>query len=314
MALPLPNLDDRTYADLVEEAKSLIPIECPDWTDHIPSDTGIILIEMLAWLVEMMLYQVNQISDQNIETFLQLLNGASLHSPASLSSSSATQKRQTEQIRNTLLALRKRYRAVTPEDYEQLVLSDNARDVKRVHCLPKINVHNLSLSPSEAIAHISLIVIFEASLTQQQRERLLQKIWDDLENQRMLTTRHHVSEPLPVSLEVHAALYLKDGANTGQVLETAAQQIKDFFNPVDSQIYWQGNGFPFGRNIYQSDLYQLLDRISGIDFVEDIQLARSGQALAAQDLDLKNYEVVDVNYITTHFAVKERWGNGWRDV
>ncbi|MFW5667313.1 MAG: baseplate protein J, partial [Coleofasciculus sp.] len=65
MSLPLPNLDDRTYADLVEEARSLIPIECPEWTDHNPSDTGIILIELFAWLTEMVLYRVNRIPDQN---------------------------------------------------------------------------------------------------------------------------------------------------------------------------------------------------------------------------------------------------------
>lgn len=325
MSLPLPNLDDRTYADLVEEARSLIPIECPDWTDHNPSDTGIILIELLAWLSEMMLYQVNQIPDQNIATFLQLLNGTSpnktsLQAPDD-SSGYVDRKGQTEQIRKTLLALRQRHRAVTPEDYEQLVLS-NYRAVKRVHCLPKTNIHDLSLSAAEAIAHMSLIVIFkptEPPLTQQERETLLQQIWDDLENRRLLTTRHHVSEPFPVALNVSATLYLKDGTNTVQVLATAAAQIEDFFSPVGSQAHWQGNGFPFGRNIYQSDLYQLLDRISGIDFVEDVQLARSNpsrsnQPQSAQDLTLQNYEVVDIKQITTSFSIKERWGNGWRNV
>lgn len=71
MSLPLPNLDDRTYADLVEQAISQIPIEYPEWTDHNPTDTGIILIELLAWLTEMVLYRVNQIPDKNIETFLK---------------------------------------------------------------------------------------------------------------------------------------------------------------------------------------------------------------------------------------------------
>jgi hypothetical protein len=56
MTIPLPNLDDRTYADLLEEARSLIPIECPTWTDHNPSDTGIILLELFAWLTEFTLY------------------------------------------------------------------------------------------------------------------------------------------------------------------------------------------------------------------------------------------------------------------
>ena len=75
MTLPLPNLDDRTYADLVEEAISQIPVEYPEWTDHNPTDTGIILIELLAWLIEMTLYRVNQIPDDNYASFVRLLKG-----------------------------------------------------------------------------------------------------------------------------------------------------------------------------------------------------------------------------------------------
>ena len=78
MPLPLPNLDDYDYADLVEMARSLIPSECPEWTDHNPSDTGIILLELFAWLTDLLLYQVNQVPDASQEVFLQLLKPAFL--------------------------------------------------------------------------------------------------------------------------------------------------------------------------------------------------------------------------------------------
>ena len=41
MALPVPNLDDRSFQDLVNEARRRIPIYCPEWTDHNLSDQGI---------------------------------------------------------------------------------------------------------------------------------------------------------------------------------------------------------------------------------------------------------------------------------
>ena len=41
IALPLPNLDDRRWADLVEEGRALIPFYAPEWTDHNASDPGI---------------------------------------------------------------------------------------------------------------------------------------------------------------------------------------------------------------------------------------------------------------------------------
>ena len=50
--LPLVNLDDRTWQELVDQAKALIPRYTPEWTDHGPADLGITLIELFAWLVE----------------------------------------------------------------------------------------------------------------------------------------------------------------------------------------------------------------------------------------------------------------------
>ena len=34
MTLPAPRLDDRSFQDLVDEAKSRIHRYSPDWTDH----------------------------------------------------------------------------------------------------------------------------------------------------------------------------------------------------------------------------------------------------------------------------------------
>jgi hypothetical protein len=51
MPLPVPNLDDRNYAQLVAEAKALIPSHCPEWTDISPGDIGTTLIAcaLAAW-------------------------------------------------------------------------------------------------------------------------------------------------------------------------------------------------------------------------------------------------------------------------
>ena len=45
------------------------------WTDHNPTDPGIVLLEMLAWATEMLLYHVNQITEAHVLSFLQLRNG-----------------------------------------------------------------------------------------------------------------------------------------------------------------------------------------------------------------------------------------------
>lgn len=76
MPLLLPNLDDRTWADLTDEARALIPVYGPEWTDHNASDPGITLMELLAWITEMDIYRLNQVSDRERLKFLALVGVA----------------------------------------------------------------------------------------------------------------------------------------------------------------------------------------------------------------------------------------------
>lgn len=71
--IPVPELDDRRWQDLVEEARALIPTYAPEWTDHNPSDVGITLVELFAWLVETLIYRLNRVPDKHYAAFLNLL-------------------------------------------------------------------------------------------------------------------------------------------------------------------------------------------------------------------------------------------------
>jgi predicted phage baseplate assembly protein len=71
--LPLPTLDDRRWPDLVEEARSLIPLYAPDWTEHNVSDPGITILELLAWIAEMQVFQLDQVPARHRRKFLQLV-------------------------------------------------------------------------------------------------------------------------------------------------------------------------------------------------------------------------------------------------
>lgn len=73
MKIPLPNLDDRRWSDLVDEGRSLIPTYAPEWTDHNVHDPGITVMELLAWIAEMDIYQLNRISDEHKRKFLALV-------------------------------------------------------------------------------------------------------------------------------------------------------------------------------------------------------------------------------------------------
>jgi predicted phage baseplate assembly protein len=68
-----PNLDDRTFQDIVDEAKRLIPRYCPEWTDHNVSDPGVAMIELFAWMTESMIYRLNQVPEKTQITFLDMV-------------------------------------------------------------------------------------------------------------------------------------------------------------------------------------------------------------------------------------------------
>ncbi|MFJ9929149.1 putative baseplate assembly protein [Streptomyces misionensis] len=81
MALPPPNLDDRRFQQLVDEAKRYVQQRAPEWTDHNVSDPGVTLIETFAYLVDQLLYRLNRVPDKNYTAFLDLL-GIRLFPPA----------------------------------------------------------------------------------------------------------------------------------------------------------------------------------------------------------------------------------------
>jgi predicted phage baseplate assembly protein len=73
MSLPVPNLDDRRFQDLVDDAKRLVQRNCPEWTDHNVSDPGVTLIEAFATMVDQLLYRLNRVPDATYLRFLELI-------------------------------------------------------------------------------------------------------------------------------------------------------------------------------------------------------------------------------------------------
>ncbi|MDP2354767.1 MAG: baseplate J/gp47 family protein [Beijerinckiaceae bacterium] len=81
MPFPTPRLDDRTFDDLMREAKEIIRARSPEWTDFSPSDPGMVLVELFAFLTENMLYRLNRVPEKVHIALLNLL-GVAMQPPA----------------------------------------------------------------------------------------------------------------------------------------------------------------------------------------------------------------------------------------
>jgi len=82
MTLPVPKLDDLTWADMMSAITRRVPAESDgSWTLHAPVDPGITLLELFAYLLEQRLYWLDQAPDELVVAILKLL-GLELPRPA----------------------------------------------------------------------------------------------------------------------------------------------------------------------------------------------------------------------------------------
>lgn len=65
MPLPAPRIDDRDYRALVEETLARVPVHTPEWTNFNPSDPGVTIVQLFAFLTENLIYRANLIPERN---------------------------------------------------------------------------------------------------------------------------------------------------------------------------------------------------------------------------------------------------------
>jgi hypothetical protein len=273
MAITLPVLDDLDFNGLVNEAVTSIPTLYPAWTNYNPSDPGITLVELFAWLADMMIYRTGQIPDETYWSYLTLLGGTG-SPPAGLPLDQA--------IQAAVAQLRVPYRAVTAEDYETLV-NLKFPGLALVDCLPEFDV--TASPPCPKAANVSVIVAPTpedplwpwTSPSPKLVADILHFLGDD---RRLITTFVRVAGPSYVRVWIKASLYLTVDASrsddsVGGVVAAAKQALVRYFNPwagypSPTTPGWPlvaGTGWPIGRWVHASEICTVLSAISGVDHV-----------------------------------------------
>ncbi len=269
MSIPQPTLDDRSYADLLEEARALIPSLAPGWTNHNPSDPGITLVELFAWLTEMLIYQVNRVPEENTRAYLQLLNGPQWTPGADLE----------EDIRATVLDLRLRHRAVTAEDYEALA-RESSPGVARARCVPKRNLAEPNEEDRRVLreGYVSVVVVPKRSLTDSGSwpgaplpgSGLLAEVAGDLQQRRLVTVRQFVVPPVYVPIQAGIVIATRPEVAVTPLRDRVKAEIEGYLDALTGGP--EGEGWPFGRDVYASEIYRLLEKVPGVDYVPDVSL------------------------------------------
>jgi hypothetical protein len=260
--LRLINLDDLTWEKLNAEARSLIPSNSGEWTNFNPSDPGITLLELFAYISEGLMYELNRISSKNVLAFLRLIHGPGWQPGRSLA----------EEKRSTVLELRRPQRAITAQDYEHLALATNEvrepshlESVARAKCIFQRNLQNpgRAAQVDDAPGHVSIVIV--PNRRSRASTALLRSVRRALEPARLLTTRIHVVRPRFVTVSVRLTIVPKLEADPVSLQDDALEQIQKFFDPLEGGF--DGRGWPFGKHVYVSEIYQLLDRLPGVNYI-----------------------------------------------
>jgi hypothetical protein len=245
-------------------------------------------VELFAALAEMLVYQADQLPPDRTEAFLRLLNGPGWTSTGDLDGDVAA----------TLAVLRSPWRAASAGDVVLLltgVWPEGAPDgvpavgIRRVLCVPGRDLAAAGAADRPSPGRLSVVVVpvpdpadaagLPAAVTDAFREAVA--AW--LEPRRLLGVRHVVVGPTYVPVTVTARLVLRedyaptavarsgvltDAAIAGEAGRLAAAAVSAYLHPLTGGA--DGAGWPFGRAVHASELYALLDRQPGVDYVDGL--------------------------------------------
>lgn len=287
------NLDDRRFEDLVAEALNLIPIYAPEWSNHNPSDPGIMLLELLAYLTEIQVYRLNLITEDTVRSYLKLLNGSEWKPSGNDSNALATD------IQNTIVSVRKMERAVTRADYEFLARQADNR-VARAFCVPNVDLSS-SRNKAERDGHVSLVILPKQEEFPNLAD-ILRKVQRDLDMRRLLGTHLHVVGPQYVGVKLDLTIIPLEDSIEETVKKRVSESLVRFFDPLHGGK--SGSGWPFGRSVFASEIYALVDQVPGVDAVSNLKVT-------LKTPDLRPYELLDVENMIIQVDIGSRTTPGF---
>ena len=163
--------------------------------------------------------------------------------------------------------LRSRERAVTAEDFEFLALDAFPDLLARVRCLqPEPADQGSTVHPGQVYILVIPRVRFPAGYIAADELDIanedLEEIRLFLDERRLLTTRMHVRTPAYRWVSVHVTAGIAPGSDAETVKLAILERLYRFLNPLEGGK--EGEGWPFGRDLFVADIYQALQGLPGV--------------------------------------------------
>jgi predicted phage baseplate assembly protein len=180
-------------------------------------------------------------------------------------------------------------RVVTAADCESLALNTPGTHIARVAAKP--NFHP-AFPCAKTPGMIAVVVVpFLPAAEPTPSSGLLRAVREYLQPQRILGTRVEVFGPGYVEVVVQAQVQAGTGRDPAALGDIIVAALNAFFHPLTGGP--DGNGWPFGRDVYRSEVLQRIARIDGVDHVVSLALlARGATQPVCGNVCLRIFELV----------------------
>lgn len=205
---------------------------------------------------------------------------------------------------------KEKFRAITTADFEEIAVAQfnraqesllvPARPDNRVARAVAVPGKNLEGAVTEEPASVSVIVLPRGATPEECRleptPELIERVDRFLDRRRLITTRVYVVGPdyAEVSLEIHATAEAR--TKPQDIENEIRKRVQQFFHPLTGGA--QGDGWPMGRGVYKSELFQLIESVEGVHHVNSILMDGSAYEnaidLAENQLPLITISNIDV--------------------
>ncbi len=167
--------------------------------------------------------------------------------------------------------------AVTLQDFERLALQVPGAPLARAHAVAEFHP---GLGCLPATGCVTLVVLSPCVRRHPDpTPALCRAVRCYLDTRRPVTTEVHVTGPDWLSVSVKATLRTRRGANAASLRAEAQRRIDAFFDPLTGGP--DGNGWPFGRPVFRTEVLAVLDALPDVTAVEALALVPGD---AADDL------------------------------
>ena len=122
------------------------------------------------------------------------------------------------------------------------------------------------------------------------KDELVTKLSAYLDERRLLTTHLIYQEPAYQWLSVHIKLRTTPDFNQNEVEQNVLAHLYHFLNPIKGGP--DNTGWPFGRNVFISDVYQSLQGLPGIQFIRSLEIYRTDENGKIRGNAMEEIEIV----------------------